>query len=91
MTKRIPGSMRTRESLLELVGGRLSAPDARTELVRLATRLIVEEALEAESRDALGRGYYEHGAAAEMGLKRDLSGGTVCRHEAVILSAVKSL
>ena len=38
MTKRIPGSMRTRESLLELVEGRLSAPDARTELVRLATR-----------------------------------------------------
>ncbi len=28
--------------------------DGRAELVRLATRLIVEEALEAENRDALG-------------------------------------
>ena len=27
--------------------------------MKLATRLIVEEALEAESRDALGRDYYE--------------------------------
>ena len=30
-------------------------------------------------------------AAAEMGLKRDLSGDAVCRHEAVVLSAIKSL
>ena len=32
--------------------------------VKLATGLIIVEALEAESRDALGRDYYEHGAAA---------------------------
>ena len=56
MTKRIPGSMRTRESLLELVEGRLSAPDARTELVRLATRLIVEEALEDLAVEMFARG-----------------------------------
>jgi transposase-like protein len=30
-------------------------------LVRQAARLIVEEALESEAADALGRGYYEHG------------------------------
>jgi hypothetical protein len=30
--------------------------------VRQAARLIVEEALEGEAADALGRGYYEHGA-----------------------------
>ena len=69
MEKRIPGSMRTRESLSELIEGRLSAPDARTELVRLATRLIIEESLEAESRDALGRGYYERGGEPGRGYR----------------------
>ena len=48
MEKRIPGSMRTREALSELIEGHLSTPDARSLLG--ATRLIVEEALEAESR-----------------------------------------
>ncbi len=54
--------MNTRQSLSELIEGRLSTADGRSELVRLATRLIIEEALEAESRDALGRDYHEHGA-----------------------------
>ena len=72
MEKRIPGSMRTRRSLSELIEGRLSSPDGRSELVKLATRLIVEEALEAESRDALGRDYFEHGA--EPGRMRSASG-----------------
>ena len=31
--------------------------------MKLATRLIVEEGLEGEAGDALGREYYEHGAA----------------------------
>jgi len=59
--------MRTRQSLSDLIEGRLSSPDGRAELVRLATRLIVEEALEAESRDAVGREYYEHGAEPGQG------------------------
>ena len=42
--------MRTREALSELIEGHLSTPDARSQLVLLATRLIVEKALEAESR-----------------------------------------
>ena len=67
MEKRIPGSMRTRQSRSDLIEGRLSSADGRSELVKLATRLIVEEALEAESRDAVGRGYYEHGAAPGQG------------------------
>ena len=69
MEKRIPGSMRTREALSELIEGHLSTPDARSQLVLLATRLIVEEALEAESRDALGRGYYEHGGDPGRGYR----------------------
>jgi hypothetical protein len=57
MEKRIPGSMRTRQSLSELIEGRLSSPDGRSELVKLATRLIVEEALEAERSAAASRSF----------------------------------
>ena len=39
----------------------------RGDLVKLATRPILEEALEAESRDALGREYYAHGAEPGRG------------------------
>ncbi len=69
MSKRVPGSMRTCQSLCDLIEGRLSSPDGRAELVRLATCLMVEEALEAESRDAVGREYYEHGAAPGQGYR----------------------
>ncbi len=37
MSKRVPGSMRTRQPLSDLIEGRLSSPDARAELVRLTT------------------------------------------------------
>lgn len=75
MARRVPASMRTRESLSELIEGRLSSADGRAELVKLATRLIVEEALEAESRDALGRDYYEHGASPGQGWRNGVRTG----------------
>jgi hypothetical protein len=46
---RIPASQRTREELTALIEGRLSTGSAKDELVKLATRLIVEEALEREA------------------------------------------
>lgn len=69
MNNRVPASIRTRESLTALIEGRLSSPDGRSELVKLATRLILEEALEAEARDALGRDYYERGAEEGRGYR----------------------
>jgi transposase-like protein len=69
MDKRVPASERTREALRDLIEGRLATADARSELIRLATQLIAEEALEAEQRDALGREYYEHGAAPGRGYR----------------------
>ena len=45
MSERVPASMRTRQSLSDLIEGRLSSPDGRAELIKLATRLIVEAAL----------------------------------------------
>ncbi len=69
MEKRVPASERTREALRDLIEGRLLSADARSELIRLATQLIAEEALEAEQRDVLGRDYYEHGAAPGRGYR----------------------
>ncbi len=56
--QRIPATERTRDKLRELIEGRSEVEDGRSELVRLAARLIIEEALEGEARDALGREYY---------------------------------
>jgi putative transposase len=67
MATRLPASMHTREELHALIEGRLASAAGREELVKLATRLIVEEALEEEARDAIGRDYYEHGAAPGQG------------------------
>src|SRR5262245_35310005 len=48
---------------------RLRTTSAKDELVKLATRLIVEEALEGEAGDAVGRDYYEHGAQPGQGYR----------------------
>ena len=84
MAKRVPASMRTRESLSDLIEGRLSSADGRAELVKLATRLIVEEALEAESRDALGRDYYEHGALPGQGWRNGVRMGRLKTAEGLV-------
>ncbi len=52
--------------------------------MRLATRLIVEEALEAESRDALGRDYYEHGASPGQGHRNGVRTGRLKTAEGVV-------
>jgi transposase-like protein len=76
--------MRTRQSLSDLIEGRLSSPDGRAELVRLATRLIIEETLEAESRDAIGRDYYEHGAVPGQGYRNGSRTGRLKTAEGLI-------
>jgi len=75
MGRRVPASMRTRQSLSDLIEGRLSSAGGRAELVKLATRLIVEEALEGESRDAVGRDYYAHGAEPGQGYRNGVRTG----------------
>ena len=57
---RVPMSERALNELKEMFAGNRSAD--RNGLLRQAAPLIVEEALEAEAGDELGRGYYEHGA-----------------------------
>jgi putative transposase len=82
--ERVPGSMRTRQSLSDLIEGRLSSAEGRAELVKLATRLIVEESLEAETRDAVGRDYYEHGATPGQGYRNGVRSGRLKTAEGVI-------
>ena len=67
--ERIPASERTREKLRTLIEGRSEVADGRSELVRLAARLIIEEALEGEARDAVGRDYYARGATPGAGYR----------------------
>jgi len=43
MATRLPASQRTREELTALIEGRICTASAKDELVKLATRLIVEE------------------------------------------------
>src|SRR5262245_38742608 len=50
MMKRIAATEKTRERLRALIDGRLGTGADRSDLVRLAVQLIIEEVLEAEAR-----------------------------------------
>ena len=84
MAKRVPASMCTRESLSDLIEGRLSSAAGRAEPVKLAARLIVEEALETESRDVLDRDYFEHGASAGQGWRNGVRTGRLKTAEGLV-------
>ena len=74
--ERIPASERTREKLRAVIEGSGDG-GGTSELVRLAARLIIEEALEGEARDALGREYYARGAAPGAGYRNGYRPGRV--------------
>ena len=82
--ERIPASERTREKLKSLMSGQAEATDARSELVRLAARLIAEEAMEGEAGDALGRGYYARGAVPGAGYRNGYRTGRLKTAEGAI-------
>ena len=82
--ERIPASERTREKLRVLMEGRSEVGDGRWELVRLAARLVIEEALEGEARDALGRDYYTRGATPGAGYRNGYRPGRVKSAEGAI-------
>lgn len=54
----------------------------RSEMVRLAAELIIEEALGAEVTDVLGRGYYENGAPNGGGYRNGYRPGKLKADEA---------
>ena len=81
---RIPASEQTHQRLEALLKGGVADGDARTELFKLAVRKIVEEALEAEVSDALGRGYYESGAEPGRGYRNGYRRGRLRTAEGAI-------
>lgn len=80
----VPASERTHEALRDLIEGRSITGDARSELIRLATRLIVEEGLEAEVRETLECDYYERGADYGGGYRNDVRKGRLRTAEGLI-------
>lgn len=67
---RIPASERTSQTLEELLTQGVADGNARTELLKLAVRKIVEEALEAEVAEAVGRGILRERRRAGRRLSR---------------------
>jgi transposase-like protein len=65
VAKRLPASVQTDQSIRQLLSGG-SAGDVRSELIRLGVRRIVEEALEREVSDFLGRSFYQREGGGEV-------------------------
>jgi transposase-like protein len=63
VSERVPASEKTRQRIEALLANGVEGGEVRTELVRLGIRKIVEEALEGEVEDELGRGYYRRGSS----------------------------
>src|SRR5439155_18706146 len=84
VSTRIAASERTSQKLDELLTQGVAGGDARAELLKLAVRKIAEEALEAEVADAVGRGYYENGAAPGAGYRNGYRRGRLRTAEGAI-------
>ena len=72
MSKRVPASEATRKRIETLLSGQSGSVE-RSELVKLAAQLIVEETLEGEVADLVGRPYYgrgEHAGGHRNGYRR---------------------
>ena len=66
MGKRVPASVQTDQSIRQLLASG-STGDVRSELIRLGVRRIIEETLEREVGDFLGRGFYQReGSGGEV-------------------------
>jgi putative transposase len=68
--ERIPVSEKTRKRLNALLRGEAGeSEDLRSAFLRLATQLLIEEGLEEEVEDLLGRDYYERGTSKGRGYR----------------------
>src|SRR5215210_7897764 len=80
---RVPASETTRKRIDALISGQSEGID-KSELVRAAARLIVEEALEEEVTDTLGREFYRHGARPGSGYRNGYRTGRLKSAEGAI-------
>jgi len=83
---RVPASEATRKRLNDMLSG--TSGVERSALMREAVRLIVEETLEAEVTDALGRGYYDRAANDGRGQRNGYRSGRLDSAEGRIEYAV---
>ncbi len=83
MSTRVPASERTSQRLRELLSN-LGEDEVGSQVIRLGIRKIVEEVLEAELRDVLGRGYYEHGAEPGRGYRNGTRMGRLKTAEGLV-------
>jgi putative transposase len=87
LSRRIPASQQTSERIEQL----MEALDAHREgpsLTQLGLRKIVEELLEAEVSERLGRGYYERGEASSAGHRNGYRTGRLATAEGEVEYAV---
>jgi putative transposase len=82
--KRISAPEQTREYLRALIEGRLGTAPARSSLVLLAARLILEEALEGEVRDEIGRERYERADGEAKGYRNGYRPGQMKTAEGMV-------
>ena len=82
--ERLTVTERTREELRALMNGDLGTAAGRGDLARLALRLIVEEALEGEVADVLGRERYERGDGEKAGDRNGYRPGKVKTTEGAV-------
>ena len=82
--ERLSAPARTREELRALMNGDLGTAAGRGDLVHLALRLIVEEALEGEVSDGLGRGRYERGEGEKAGYRNGYRPGKMKTAEGAV-------
>jgi transposase-like protein len=84
MTTRVSAADRTRERLEALIDGRLATAPERSDLMLLAARLILEEALEGEVRDRLGRERYERAKGEAAGYRNGYRTGRMRTAEGMV-------
>lgn len=84
MPSRMPAGKRAREGLRDLIKGRLSSQSGRSEPVQPATRLVIEESVQAEARDAPGRDDRKRGGEPAGGCRNGVRGGRLNTAEGFI-------
>src|ERR1700733_2691094 len=85
--ERLSAPERTREELRALMNGDMGTAAGRGDLVRLALRLVVEETLEGEASEALGREGSERGEGEKPACRNGYRTGKVKTAEGAVESA----
>jgi hypothetical protein len=82
--KRVSAPERTRERLRAIIDGQLGTAPERSSLVLLAAQLILEEALEGEVRDEIGRERYARAAGETSGYRNGYRTGRMKTAEGMV-------